>query len=71
MLLVRLADGRNVSFAGADQRRPLFQGLDSLTVKWAMGDLLEECRFLLNIQLMFLKKEKDPTSKHFDDDWIR
>ena len=36
-----------------------------------MGDLPEECRFLLNTQLMFLKKEKDPTSKQFDDDeWI-
>ena len=34
----------------------------------------EECRFLLNTQLMFPKKEKekDPTSKQFDDDeWIR
>ena len=37
--------------------------------------MLEECRFFLNTQLMFstfLKKEKDPTSKQFDDDeWIR
>ena len=34
-------------------------------------DLPEECRFLLNTQLMFLKKES-PTSKQFDDDeWIR
>ena len=37
-----------------------------------MGDLPKECRFLLNTQLMFLKKEKEPTSKQFDDDeWIR
>ena len=36
------------------------------------GDLLEECRFLLNTQLMFLKKEKDPTLKQFHgDEWIR
>ena len=28
--------------------------------------------FLRNTQLMFLKQEKDPTSKQFDDDeWIR
>ena len=61
-----------VSFAGAGQRRRLFWGLDILTIKWAMGDLAEECRFLLSTQLMFLKKEKDPTSKQFDDDeWIR
>ena len=32
----------------------------------------EECRFLLNTQLVFLKKEKDPTANLFDDDeWIR
>ena len=32
----------------------------------------EERRFLVNTQLMLLKKEKDPTSKQFDDDeWIR
>ena len=61
-----------VSFAGAGQRRRLFQGLDILMVKWATGDLPEECRFLLNTQLMFPKKEKDPTTKQFDDDeWIR
>ena len=36
------------------------------------GDSPEECRFLLNTQLVFLKKEKDPTTKQFDDDeWIR
>ena len=57
-----------VSFAGARQRRRLFRGLHILTLKWATGDLPEECRFLLNTQLMFLKKEKDPTSKQFDDD---
>ena len=32
----------------------------------ATRDLAEECRFLLGTQLMFLKKEKDPTSE-----WIR
>ena len=38
----------------------------------ATSDLLEECRFLFNTQLMFLKKEKDPTSKQVDDnEWIR
>ena len=49
-----------VSFAGAGQRRRMFQGLDTITVKYGTGDLPEECR-LLNTQLMFLKKEKDPT----------
>ena len=48
------------------ERRRLFWGLDILTIKWAIGDLPEECRFLLNTQLMFLKKEKEPTSKQFD-----
>ena len=61
-----------VSFAGAGQWRRLFRELENFTIKWATGDLPEECRFLLNTQLMFLKKEKDPTSKQFDDDeWIR
>ena len=61
-----------VSFAGVGQKRRLFRGLDILPIKWATGDLLEECRFFLNTELMFLKKEKDPSSKQFDDDeWIR
>ena len=61
-----------ISFAGAGQRRRLFRGRDVLLIKWAIGDLPEGCRFL-NTQLMFLKKkEKDPTSKLFDDvEWIR
>ena len=48
-----------LSFAGANQRRRLFRSLDILTIKWAMGDLPEECRLLLNTRLMFLK-EKEP-----------
>ena len=60
------------AFAGAGQRRLLFRILDILTVKWATRDVLEECRFLLDTQLMFLKSEKDPTTKIFDgDEWIR
>ena len=43
--------------------RRLFRELDILTIKWATGDLPEECRFLLNTHTMFLKKEKDPTSE--------
>ena len=61
-----------VSFAGAGHRRRLFRGIDILTIKWATSDLPEERRFLLNTQVTFLKKEKDPTSKQCDDDeWIR
>ena len=61
-----------VSFAGAGQRRRLFRGLDISTIKWGTGGLPEECRFLFNTQLIFLKKEKDPTTKEGDDDeWIR
>ena len=49
-----------------------FGVLDSLTIKWATGDLPEECPFLLNTQLMFFREEKDPTSQQFDDgEWIR
>ena len=62
----------SIAFEGAGQKRRLFGVLDILTVKRATGDLPEECRFLLNTQLMFLKKEKDPTTKLFDDEeWIR
>ena len=34
--------------------------LGILSVEWAIGDILEECRFLLQTQLMFLKREKTP-----------
>ena len=61
-----------ISFVGAEQRRRIFRLLHTLKVKWATWDLPEECRFLLNTQLMFLKKEKEPTTKMFDDEeWIR
>ena len=55
-----------VSVVGAGQRRRLFRELDILTVKLATGNLPEECGFLLGTQLMFLQKEKDPTTKEFD-----
>ena len=57
-----------ISFAGAGQRRRLLRVLDILTVKWATRSLPDKFRFLLNTQLMSLKKEKDPTTKMFDDD---
>ena len=61
-----------IAFAGARQRRRRLRVLDALTVKWATGDLPEECRFLLDTQLMLLKTGKEPTTKMFDDDeWIR
>ena len=54
-----------------EQRRRLFRGLDIPTIKWAIDDLPEECRFILNMQLMFFE-EKDPTTKLLDDDeWVR
>ena len=46
-----------ISFVGAEQRRRIFRVLDILKVKWATWDLPEVCRFPLNTQLMFLKKE--------------
>ena len=61
-----------ISFAGVGQRPRLFRGLDILPIKWAVGDLPEICRFLLNTQSVLLKKEKGPTTKLFDDgEWIR
>ena len=52
-----------VSFARGGQRRRLLPRLGILTSKWPTGDLPEECRFLLNTQLMFLKKDKRPNLK--------
>ena len=65
--------GRNLllRWSWTEERR-IFQGLEILTIKWSICDSLNECRFLLNTQVMFLKKEKDPTTKMFDDgEWIR
>ena len=49
-----------IAFADAKQRRRLSEC--RFLVKWTTRDLPEECRFLLNTQLMFLVKEKDPTT---------
>ena len=57
-----------IAFAGAGQRRRLFRALDSLTVRWAIGDLPASCQWLLNTRLMFLIKEREPTCKVFDDE---
>ena len=46
--LLRLAKSGN-----AEQ---LFRALDTLTVRWANGDVLASCGFLVNAQLMSLKK---------------
>ena len=51
-----------ISFVFAGQGKRLFRGLDIVTIKWAIGDTPEECQFVFNTQLMFLKKEKDPTT---------
>ena len=53
-----------IFLAGARHTMCLFQALDILTLKWATGDLPEVCRFLLNTQLMFLKKEKNTNTKN-------
>ena len=57
-----------IDFAGAAHRRRLFRTFDKLTVRWAIGDLPVCCRWLLNTQAIFLKKEREPQCKHFDDD---
>ena len=58
--------------AGASQRRRLTRALDELTVRWATNQLPPACRWMLNTQVLFLKKEREPTSKEFDDhEWLR
>ena len=44
-----------ISYVGVGQRRRLLCGLGTLTRYCATGDPPEECRFLHNTQLMFLK----------------
>ena len=55
----------------ASSRRRLFKAIDDLTVKWAIGELPEECRWLLNTQAMFLQKAREPECKLSDDEeWL-
>ena len=60
-----------VKFAGVCHRRRLFRAIDNLTVRWGIGCLPEECRWLLNTQAMFLRKTREPQCKQFDDaEWL-
>ena len=60
-----------IKFAGISQRRRLFRAIDELTVRWAIGDLPGTCRWLLNTQVMFLQKVREPHCKIFDDEeWV-
>ena len=64
--------GRNRLHRRSRPEEALVAGTRHSHNKWPTGDLQEECRFFLDTQLMFLKQEKGPTSKQFDDDeWIR
>ena len=60
---------------GASRRRRLLRAIDELTVKWAVDALPPSCRWLLNTQLLFLRKNREPTCKTFDDaewlEWLR
>ena len=76
--LTLLANGRNTwarTFSSQElvRREACFGVLIFLRSSGLQAsDLPEECRFLLSTQLMFMKNEKDPTTKQFDDDeWIR
>ena len=60
-----------VDNAGAGQRRRLFRAIDELTVKSAIGDIPDCCRWLLNTQSLFLRKDRELKCKYFnDEDWI-
>ena len=64
--------GTHQRVSGAGQRTRLFRTLDILTVKWTTGGVPEECSFLFNTQLVFLKMAKDRPTQIFDEDeWIR
>ena len=53
---------------GPAVRRRLMRALDELTVRWAAGTLPDACRWLLNSQLLFLRKDTDGKNKDFDDE---
>ena len=54
------------------QRRRLNRALDDLTVRWVINALPVTCRWMLNTQALFLRKDREPVSKEFDDEeWIR
>lgn len=56
---------------GVSHRRKLRRALDELTVRWAIGALPSTCRWLLNTQVLFLRKQREQVNKDFDDDdWI-
>ena len=48
-----------VSLAGAAEETPV-SVIDILTIKWATGDLPDECRFLLDAKLMFFEERERP-----------
>ena len=57
--------------AGPRQRRRLVQALDTLAVLWAANRLPPTCAWLLNTQILFLRKDREPRDKTFDDEaWI-
>ena len=48
--------------------RRLVRALDELTVRQAAGTLAEARRWLLNTQLLFLRKDVESKNKDFDDE---
>jgi len=57
--------------AGFRHKRRLRRVLDELTVLLAVGQLPPTCRWILNTQLLFLSKAKDPHDKLFDQEsWL-
>ena len=44
------------------------RALDELIVRWAAGTLPDACRWLLNTQLLFLRKDIESKNKDFDDE---
>ena len=57
--------------AGPRQRRRLLRALDTLAVLWAVNQLPSTCAWLLNTQILFLRKDREPRDKTFDDEaWV-
>jgi hypothetical protein len=57
--------------AGASQKRRLTRSLDELAIRWATNTLPSTARWLLNTSAIFIRKDREPACKLFDDaEWL-
>ena len=55
---------KSYGFAG---KREFMRAFDELTVRWAAGTVPDACRWFLNTQLLFLRKDVEGKNNDFYD----